>query len=79
MTMMLNDYKCSVCGQIEEQWSGQKENECTFCGGPAKRIISGGFFSLPGIDQGFPTTADKWAMRHREANKPNLKRLGIPC
>jgi len=76
---MLNDYKCLVCNQVEEHWSTQKENKCTFCGGLSKRIISGGNFSLPGIDTGFPTAADKWARRHRKANKPNLKKLGIPC
>jgi len=77
--IMLNDYKCSLCDYIEEKWSSEKEIECTFCGGLSTRIISGGFFSLPGIDQGFPTTADKWAKRHRKANRSNLKRLGIPC
>ncbi len=41
--------------------------------------MSGGNFSLPGIDTGFPTTADKWARRHRRANHHNLKELGIPC
>jgi len=40
--------------------------------------MSGGNFSLPGIDTGFPTAADKWARRHRKANHAELKELGIP-
>jgi hypothetical protein len=41
-------------------------------------IVSGGNFSLPGTDTGFPTAADKWAKRHRKANKANLEELGLP-
>lgn len=79
---ILNDYRCLKCGEVTELWSNNKgkslpspccENHTS------ERIISGGKFSLPGIDTGFPTAADKWARRHRKANKHNLKRLGIPC
>ena len=78
---MLNDFKCRQCGNIYEQWAHSKWRELPSkcCEGQvSERIISGGNFSLPGIDTGFPTAADKWARRHRKANHHNLKRLGIP-
>jgi hypothetical protein len=77
---MINDYRCLNCGSISEHWSKATHVEDVCCEGfNAEKIISGGNFSLPGIDTGFPTAADKWARRHRKANHPNLKRLGIPC
>lgn len=79
MTKMINDYRCNSCNKIFEKWSKEKSILCD-CGKKqiALKIISGGKFSLPGIDTGFPTAADKWAKRHRKANKDNLSRLGIP-
>ena len=76
---MLNDYRCVDCGQVEEHWSKASTNVCSKCGELSQRIISGGNFSLPGIDTDFPTAANKWAKRHRRANRHNLKELGIPC
>ena len=77
---MINDYRCLNCNSISEDWSNNKQVEDLCCEGfIAEKIISGGNFSLPGIDTAFPTAADKWAKRHRKANHPELKRLGIPC
>ena len=76
---MLNDYQCLKCKKVFERWSKIKRIPSPCCKDyVAEKIISGGRFSLPGIDTGFPTAADKWAKRHRKANRHNLKRLGIP-
>ena len=76
---MLNDYQCLKCKKVFERWSKTKRIPSPCCKDyVAEKIISGGNFSLPGIDTGFPTAADKWAKRHRRANRHNLKRLGIP-
>tara|TARA_R110002012_G_scaffold157962_1_gene319309 strand:+ start:1126 stop:1359 length:234 start_codon:yes stop_codon:yes gene_type:complete len=76
---MINDYCCSNCNRIFEKWSKEPTLLCPCkLKHTAEKIISGGKFSLPGIDTGFPTAADKWARRHREANHHNLKELGIP-
>ena len=77
---MLNDYQCLKCKTISEKWSKLQRIPSSCCEHyVAEKIISGGRFSLPGIDTGFPTAADKWAKRHRKANHHNLKRLGLPC
>ncbi len=77
---MLNDYRCRKCLVIAEHWASFKTIPSKCCKGfVAEKIFSGGNFSLPGTDTGFPTAADKWARRHRKANHPNLKKLGIPC
>jgi hypothetical protein len=76
---MLNDYRCVKCDTVFEAWAKSKKIPSKCCKDyVAEKIISGGNFSLPGIDTGFPTAADKWARRHRKANHRNLKRLGIP-
>jgi|TARA_R110001599_G_scaffold46514_4_gene136191 DNA-directed RNA polymerase subunit RPC12/RpoP len=76
--MVLNDYKCNSCRAIYEYWSADETVKCKDCSDTASKIMSGGNFSLPGIDTGFPTAADKWARRHRKANHAELKELGIP-
>ncbi len=77
---MINDYKCLHCDKVSEHWSKTMRIPSSCCKGyVSEKIISGGNFSLPGIDTAFPTAADKWARRHRKANHHNLKKLGIPC
>jgi DNA-directed RNA polymerase subunit RPC12/RpoP len=78
LKMILNDYKCNSCRAIYEYWSADETVKCKDCSDTASKIMSGGNFSLPGIDTGFPTAADKWARRHRKANHAELKELGIP-
>jgi len=76
---MINDYRCLNCQKVFERWSREITLPCPCrLKKTAEKIISGGKFSLPGIDSGFPTSADKWAKRHRKANHANLKELGIP-
>jgi len=76
---MINDYRCLNCDRIFERWSKEAELSCPCrLKQSAEKIISGGKFSLPGIDTGFPTASDKWARRHRKANHHNLEKLGIP-
>jgi putative FmdB family regulatory protein len=77
---ILSDFTCKRCEFKFEGWIDRDDRECTCpnCGDTADRQITGGNFSLPGNDVGFPTAADKWARRHRNANKANLKELGLP-
>jgi hypothetical protein len=76
---MINDYRCLNCEKVFERWAKEVTVLCPCrLKQTAEKIISGGHFSLPGIDSGFPTSADKWAKRHRKANHANLKALGIP-
>ena len=79
---VLSDFECPRCNYKFEAWIDReldKHCTCPSCGfSEAERRISGGNFALPGSDTGYPTAADKWARRHRNANKANLKELGIP-
>ena len=77
---ILSDFNCGRCNYRFEAWIERTDQACTCpqCGYQATRSLSGGNFSLPGSDTGYPTAADKWARRHREANKTNLKELGLP-
>lgn len=77
---ILKDFHCEKCAETFEFWysKGTPNPRCSKCGAFTASIISGGNFSLPGTDTGFPTAADKWARRHRNANKANLKELGLP-
>lgn len=79
---ILSDYKCRKCNHEFEHWTDNKGPQfrvnCPECLWTADRQITGGNFELPGHDLGFPTAADKWARRHRNANKHNLKELGLP-
>ena len=78
---ILRDYRCEACDYVFEEWCRVhgEPKDCPHCGEAANTILSGGNFRLPGHDTGYPTAADKWARRHRKANKPQLKELGIPC
>ena len=77
---ILSDFRCKHCTFQFEAWIDRTDQECACpqCGKSATRSLSGGNFSLPGSDTGYPTAADKWARRHRNANKANLKELGLP-
>ena len=77
---ILKDFHCSSCAETFESWykNGAPTPRCPSCGAMTAPIVSGGNFSLPGTDTGFPTAADKWAKRHRKANKANLEELGLP-
>ena len=77
----LSDFKCPTCNNVFEAWvnfSAPDPVRCPDCEFPSNRLITGGNFSLDGTDLAFPTSADKWAKRHRNANKSNLKDLGLP-
>jgi hypothetical protein len=76
---VLRDFHCSNCGEDFETWAEAVPYvHCPECNEAATRLTTGGNFMLPGWDVGFPTAADQWARRHRNANKDNLKDLGIP-
>jgi putative FmdB family regulatory protein len=80
--MLVYDFDCKECSHQFEAFvrtNADTKIPCPQCGSAQTlRLTSGGNFSLPGSDTGFPTAADKWARRHRKANAHNLKDLGIP-
>lgn len=80
--MLVYDYVCEACDSSFEAFIRNEDKHgvmpCPYCQFPAKRITSGGNFKLPGHDTAFPTSADKWAKRHRMANREELIRLGQP-
>lgn len=75
--MRLFDFKCSICGHVDEYMvhSSQKEHKCV-CGGTSYRKISMPTVRLEGITGAFPGAHDKWA-RIREDNRKNMVRRDL--
>lgn len=79
--LMVYDYHCAGCNSNFEAFVQVAECTnvlCPTCAHLADKVLSGGNFELPGHDTGFPTAAAKWARVHRQANRHNLKDMGIP-
>jgi len=63
--LVLNDYKCTNCGETTEYLldNATYSTSCHLCGGVAKKVQSAISFKLEGVSGSFPTAADKWASR----------------
>jgi len=66
------DFRCPE-NHITERFvsTDVEETECPTCEAKAKRIISGGNFTLDATSGDFPSATDKWAKHHEKAAKGN--------
>ena len=68
---VLNDFKCSDCGALEEALENREVREirCKTCNGTAQRVRTVPKFCLDGTDPGYPDAYDKWAKDHEQGAK----------
>ena len=66
--LLLFDFKCGSCGQVEEHLVERTTKTICHlgknCGGTMTRQISPVRCSLDGTDSGFPDAHDAWARQH---------------
>ena len=68
--LRIYDFRCDNNHTTEQYVSGNPEVAlCTECGEEAKRIISGGNFSLDAVSGDYPGATMKWAREHEKAAK----------
>jgi len=70
--LRIYDFKCSN-DHTHEQFvsTAIEEADCPECGEKAKRIISGGNFTLDALSGDYPGATMKWAREHEKAAKIN--------
>lgn len=79
MALLLSDYECTKCGHVFEELADRDAPEtvkCEQCGQfSCKRLITGTRIDPAlGADLAFPTMADAWARKHKQAAEIERKR-----
>lgn len=70
MMLRVFDFRCPNNHVTEQFVSGHPEEaECSECGEKARRIISGGNFTLDAISGDYPGATMKWAKDREKAAK----------
>ena len=73
--LTLYDFKCTTCGNVEEEFIDSKLRHdhypcrLAICTGASVRLISPVRSVLEGHSGHFPDAAEKWAKRHEKAGR----------